>query len=114
MRLLSKMICASVLGFTAMQSFAAPPSHHYAPPHAKHMPPPQSTHKAPHWQQSKPSHVTRAGSAFPKHLQHKRFEVNYKKHGLPKPARFEQWYKVNDRYVLVNTRSDRVVRSWHG
>lgn len=111
MHTLAKILCATVLGFTAMQSFAAPPNHAYAAPHAKHLPPPPAAvHHTPNWQKPQAKAVSRHNTQFPKHLQQKRFEVNYKQHRLPKPGRFEQWYKINQQYLLVNTRTDRVVR----
>jgi len=29
---------------------------------------------------------------------------------LPKPGKYQQWYKVNGDYVLVNERNNRIIR----
>lgn len=53
----------------------------------------------------------RSGHYFPQQYHSSRYAVNYKsyKH-LPKPSRYQQWYRVNGDYVLVNQRDHRIIR----
>ena len=53
----------------------------------------------------------RSGQHFPTQFNSSRYHVNYKNHHqLPKPGRYQQWYKVNGNYVLVNERNNRIIR----
>lgn len=58
-----------------------------------------------------PSRDWRVGQSLPRQYDNKRFEVSDRKaRRLPNTGRFQQWYKVNNDYVLVNERSNRIVR----
>ncbi|WP_151956702.1 RcnB family protein [Acinetobacter guillouiae] len=53
----------------------------------------------------------RSGQYFPTQFNSSRYHVNYKNYRqLPKPGRYQQWYKVNGDYVLVNERNNRIIR----
>lgn len=58
-----------------------------------------------------PSREWRSGQIFPSQLNSSRYTVNHKNHrDLYKPGKYQQWYKVNGDYVLVNERSNRIIR----
>ena len=58
-----------------------------------------------------PSREWRSGQYFPNSFNSSRYAVNYKNHRhLSKPGKYQQWYKVNGDYVLVNERSNRIIR----
>ncbi len=53
----------------------------------------------------------RSGHNFPSQYHSSRYAVNYKNYRhLSKPSRYQQWYKVNGDYVLVNQRDHRIIR----
>ncbi|AXQ23946.1 hypothetical protein BEN71_18645 [Acinetobacter wuhouensis] len=58
-----------------------------------------------------PSRDWRSGQYLPSQFSSSRYHVNYKNYRqLPKPGKYQQWYKVNGDYVLVNERNNRVIR----
>ncbi len=58
-----------------------------------------------------PSRNWRAGQYLPNQFNSSRYHVNYKNYRqLPKPGRYQQWYKVNGDYVLVNQRNHQIIR----
>lgn len=56
--------------------------------------------------------VWKEGARFPDHYHDQRYYVDDYRHynQLHKPNRFERWYKVDGRYVLVNERTHNVIR----
>lgn len=42
------------------------------------------------------------GYTMPQHYRSDRYKVDYDDYNLPKPARGQQWYKVNSDYLLIN------------
>jgi len=38
------------------------------------------------------------------------YKVDYKDHSLPKPARNQQWYKINNDYILIDSGSNDILR----
>ncbi|WP_111895861.1 RcnB family protein [Acinetobacter sp. MB5] len=42
------------------------------------------------------------GYTMPQHYRSDRYKVDYGHYNLPKPARGQQWYKVNNDYLLIN------------
>lgn len=58
-----------------------------------------------------PSRDWRVGQPLPRQYDSSRYKVDYResKH-LKKPKKNEAWYKVNGDYVLVNTKSDKIIR----
>lgn len=58
-----------------------------------------------------PSREWRSGQYLPSQFSSSRYHVNYKNYRqLPKPSKYQQWYKVNGDYVLVNERNNRIIR----
>lgn len=58
-----------------------------------------------------PSRDWRVGQVLPCYWDQSRNEVNYRHYkGLNKPGRYQQWYKINGDFVLVNERNNRIVR----
>ncbi|WP_089606312.1 RcnB family protein [Acinetobacter piscicola] len=58
-----------------------------------------------------PSREWRSGQYLPSQFSSSRYHVNYKNYRqLPKQGRYQQWYKVNGDYVLVNERNNRIIR----
>ena len=58
-----------------------------------------------------PSRDWRVGQTLPRQYDNKRFEVSDREaRRLPNTGRFQQWYKVNNDYVLVNERTNKIVR----
>lgn len=58
-----------------------------------------------------PSRDWRVGQVLPRYWEQSRNEVNYRHYkGLNKPGRYQQWYKINSDFVLVNERNNRIVR----
>jgi len=58
-----------------------------------------------------PSREWRSGQYLPNQFNSSRYHVNYKNYRqLPKPGKYQQWYKVNGDYVLVNERNNRIIR----
>ena len=57
----------------------------------------------------------RSGQYFPTQFNSSRYHVNYKNYRqLPKPGRYQQWYKVNGDYVLMNTATYKVIKVIQG
>ncbi|TSH77012.1 hypothetical protein E2K73_05995 [Acinetobacter sp. RF15A] len=50
------------------------------------------------------------GYVMPQHYRGNGYKVEYKNHSLPKPDRKQQWYKVNDDYILVNSETNSIIR----
>ena len=58
-----------------------------------------------------PSRDWRAGQNFPRVFSSSSYKVSDREaRRLPNTNRYQQWYKVNGDYVLVNERTDRIVR----
>lgn len=58
-----------------------------------------------------PSREWRSGQYLPNQFNSSHYRINYKNYRqLPKPGRYQQWYKVNGDYVLVNERNNRIIR----
>lgn len=50
------------------------------------------------------------GYVMPQHYRGNGYKVEYKDHSLPRPDRKQQWYKVNNDYILVNSESNSIIR----
>lgn len=48
------------------------------------------------------------GYVMPQHYRGNSYKVDYKDNNLEKPSRNEQWYKINNSYILVNTDSNTI------
>ena len=55
-------------------------------------------------------HKWQPGYVMPQHYRGDGYKVDYKNHDLPKPSRNQQWYKINNDYILVDTDSNNIVR----
>lgn len=65
------------------------------------------------WNDSRvnPSRQWRVGQSLPRAYDSSRYKVNDREaRRLPHTGRYQQWYKVNGDYVLVNQRTDRILR----
>lgn len=58
-----------------------------------------------------PNRDWRAGQNFPRVFSSSSYKVSDREaRRLPNTNRYQQWYKINGDYVLVNERTDRIVR----
>lgn len=58
-----------------------------------------------------PSRDWRVGQTLPRQYSGSRFQINDREaRQLPRSGRYQQWYKVNGDYVLVNERNNRISR----
>ena len=55
-------------------------------------------------------HRWQAGYVMPQHYRGNSYKVDYKDNQLPKPKRNEQWYKINNDYILINMDDNSIVR----
>ena len=54
-------------------------------------------------------HRWQPGYVMPQHYRGNGYKVDYKDSNLPKPGRNQQWYKINNDYILVDTNSNSIV-----
>lgn len=54
-------------------------------------------------------HRWQPGYVMPQHYRGNGYKVDYKDSNLPKPGRSQQWYKINNDYILVDTDSNSIV-----
>ena len=54
-------------------------------------------------------HKWQPGYVMPQHYRGNGYKVEYKEHNLPKPNRNQQWYKINNDYILVDSDSNSIV-----
>ncbi len=58
-----------------------------------------------------PSRHWRSGQYLPSQFGSSRYHVNYKNYRhLSKPGKYQQWYRINGDYVLVNQKNHRIIR----
>ncbi|WOE30809.1 MULTISPECIES: RcnB family protein [unclassified Acinetobacter] len=55
-------------------------------------------------------HQWQAGYVLPQHYRGNRYKVEYKEHNLQKPNNNEQWYKINNDYILVDPESNNIIK----
>jgi len=55
-------------------------------------------------------HRWQAGYVMPQHYRGNGYKVDYKYNNLPRPGRNEQWYKINNDYILVNSDDNSIIR----
>ena len=115
-------IALSLSALIATSAMAAP--HHDARfNHPSHAPAHwNSNDKHPskqHWNNDKrynsykvnPSRDWRVGQKLPSQYNSKRFEVTgFEARRLPDAGRNQQWYKINNDYVLINERNNKIMR----
>ncbi|MBJ9722839.1 RcnB family protein [Acinetobacter calcoaceticus] len=54
-------------------------------------------------------HRWQPGYVMPQHYRGNGYKVDYKDNDLPRPGRNQQWYKINNDYILVDTDSNSIV-----
>ena len=55
-------------------------------------------------------HRWQAGYVMPQHYRGNSYKVDYKDNNLPRPGRNEQWYKINNDFILVNSDDNSIIR----
>lgn len=55
-------------------------------------------------------HRWQAGYVMPQHYRGDGYKVDYKNSNLPRPERNQQWYKINNDYILVNSDDNSIIR----
>ncbi|MDO3666168.1 RcnB family protein [Acinetobacter higginsii] len=55
-------------------------------------------------------HRWQEGYVMPQHYRGNGYKVDYKDSNLPRPGRNEQWYKINNDYILVNSEDNSIIR----
>jgi Ni/Co efflux regulator RcnB len=50
------------------------------------------------------------GYVLPQHYRGNGYKVDYEDNNLAKPSRNEQWYKINNNFLLVNLESNTILR----
>ncbi|WP_130804938.1 RcnB family protein [Acinetobacter ihumii] len=55
-------------------------------------------------------HRWQTGYVMPQHYRGNGYKVEYRDHHLPKPDRNQQWYKINNDYILVNSDTNDIIR----
>ena len=55
-------------------------------------------------------HKWQTGFVMPQHYRGEGYKVDYKDYDLPKPDRKQQWYKINNDYILVNSETNSILR----
>lgn len=55
-------------------------------------------------------HQWQAGYVLPQHYRGNRYKVDYQQYNLQKPNRNEQWYKINNDYILVNPEGNNIIK----
>ncbi|WP_445114542.1 RcnB family protein [Acinetobacter sp. WZC-1] len=54
-------------------------------------------------------HRWQTGYVMPQHYRGDRYKVDYKDSNLPRPSRNQQWYKINNDYILIDSESNNIV-----
>lgn len=112
-------VSASVMGASA---FAAPQENHNQPKHVNQHKKQVDQHKKQPVVQKvqaqkhtvKPSRDWKAGQVIPSQYRKGR-SVDHKKYSnLTKPAKNQQWVKVNNDYVLINTVNHKIIKTIKG
>ena len=112
-------VSASVMGASV---FAAPQENHNQPKHVnQHKKQVDQHKKQPLVQKAqiqkhtvKPSRDWKAGQVIPSQYR-KGHSVDHKKYSnLTKPAKNQQWVKVNNDYVLINTVNHKIIKTIKG
>ncbi len=55
-------------------------------------------------------HKWQTGYVMPQHYRGNGYKVEYQDHDLPRPDRKQQWYKINNDYILVNSENNNIIR----
>lgn len=49
------------------------------------------------------------GYTMPQHYRGDSYKVNYSDYNLPRPERNQQWYKINNDYLLIDSKNNVIV-----
>lgn len=55
-------------------------------------------------------HKWQPGYVMPQHYRGNAYKADYKDTGLSKPSRNQQWYKINNDYILVDSDNNNIVK----
>jgi Ni/Co efflux regulator RcnB len=55
-------------------------------------------------------HKWQTGYIMPQHYRGNSYKTEYKDNNLPKPGKNQQWYKVNNDYILVDSDNNNIVK----
>ena len=55
-------------------------------------------------------HKWQPGYVMPQHYRGNGYKVDYQEHNLPRPERKQQWYKINQDYILVDVENHHILR----
>lgn len=55
-------------------------------------------------------HKWQPGYVMPQHYRGNAYKADYKDNGLSKPSRNQQWYKINNDYILVDSDNNNIVK----
>ena len=114
---MKKVLTTIALSLSALMatSAMAAPDHRYDDHHRYNNAP---SHQDKHWDNNRydnkkvnPSRDWRVGQSFPRVFSSSSYRLSDRDaRRLPDTGRYQQWYKINGDYVLVNERTDRIVR----
>ena len=55
-------------------------------------------------------HKWQAGYVMPQHYRGDGYKVDFRENNLPKPSRNQQWYKINNDYILVDSEDNSIIQ----
>ncbi len=55
-------------------------------------------------------HKWQTGYVMPQHYRGDGYKVDYRDYDLPKPSRNQQWYKINNDYILIKSENNSIQR----
>ena len=55
-------------------------------------------------------HKWQEGYVLPQHYRSKSYKVDAPQRNLPKSSRSEQWYRINNDYILVDSDNNKIIR----
>lgn len=55
-------------------------------------------------------HRWQQGYVMPQHYRGDSYKVGYRENNLPKPSRNQQWYKINNDYILIDSSSNSIIQ----
>lgn len=112
---MKKMITAAALALTGLMaaSAMAAPDYRYDERHAHAQHGQDSRYEHQRWNDGRvnPSRHWRIGQTLPRAFDAPRYKVSSREaRRLPDTGRYQQWYRINGDYVLVNERNQRILR----
>ena len=55
-------------------------------------------------------HKWQTGYVMPQHYRGNSYKTDYKDNNLPKPSRNQQWYKINNDFILVDSDNNNILK----